>query len=48
MIETEIPDDTIVRRYLTPLKFEHLIKNKSLYMSSYSGFFRPARGRDNC
>lgn len=38
MIETDIPDDTVVRRYLTPLKFEYLIKNKSLYMSSYSGF----------
>jgi hypothetical protein len=38
MIETDIPDDIIVRRYLTPLKFEYLIKNKSLYMSSYSGF----------
>lgn len=38
MIETIIPDDVIVRRYLTPLKFEYLIKNKSLYMSSYSGF----------
>jgi hypothetical protein len=38
MIETDIPDDVIVRRYLTPLKFEYLIKNKSLYMASYSGF----------
>lgn len=38
MIETEIPDDIIVRRYLTPRKFEYLIKNKSLYMASYSGF----------
>lgn len=38
MIETDIPDDIIVRRYLTPLKFEYLIKNRSLYMASYSGF----------
>jgi len=38
MIETEVPDDIIVRRYLTPRKFEYLIKNKSLYMASYSGF----------
>lgn len=38
MIETDIPDDIIVRRYLTPKKFEYLIINKSLYMSSYSGF----------
>lgn len=38
MIETDISEDTIVRRYLTPFKFEYLIKNKSLYMASYSGF----------
>jgi len=38
MIETDIPDDIVVRRYLTPLKFEYLINNKSLYMASYSGF----------
>ena len=38
MIETDIPDDIIIRRYLTPFKFEYLIKNKSLYMASYSGF----------
>lgn len=38
MIETDLSDDIIVRRYLTPFKFEYLIKNKSLYMASYSGF----------
>ncbi|QJC81281.1 hypothetical protein [Pseudomonas umsongensis] len=38
MIETDIPDDIIIRRYLTPFKFEYLIKNKSLYMASYSSF----------
>lgn len=38
MIEIDIPDDVIVRRYLTPLKFEYLIKNKSLYMANYSSF----------
>lgn len=38
MIKTDIPDGIIVRRYLTPLKFEYLIKNRSLYMASYSRF----------
>lgn len=38
MTKTDIAHGTIVRRYLTPEKFEYLIKNKSLYMASYSRF----------
>lgn len=38
MIKTSLPGSVKVRRYLTPFKFEYLLKEKSLYMPSYAGF----------